>query len=277
MTESQITAFRTMIWEYYHAHGRSMPWRDDPSPYHVVVSEFMLQQTQVSRVVPKFLDFVAQWPDWGHLARARQSEVLRAWKGLGYNRRALWIYEAAGRVMTECGGSLPRTREELVAFRGIGPNTAGAILAYAFEEPVVFIETNIRRVFLHHFFPHDEAVSDDALLPIVEAALDTDHPREWYWALMDYGSFLATQLPNPNRRSKHYARQSAFEGSHRQLRGYILECLLAEPALDPAKVQYKEFTPDDVARAVDSLLTEGFIFQSGGRIVLADEPQGEVV
>lgn len=270
MKDREMTDFRDIVWDYYRDHGRSMPWRDDPTPYKVLVSEFMLQQTQVSRVTVKFAEFTGEWPDWQSLANAPQADVVRAWKGLGYNRRALWLHAVAARVVTEFGGELPSEESDLVSFRGIGPNTGGAVLAYAFNQPVVFIETNIRRVFIHHFFPDEKEVHDKDILPLVEQALDHEHPREWYWALMDYGSYLATQVVNPNRRSRHYARQSAFAGSMRQLRGLVLERLLIQPELlDQLEKSFEGFSKEQVRTALRDLQSDGFLEVVDGHYSMA--------
>lgn len=231
-----------------------MPWRDNPSPYYVVVSEVMLQQTQVSRVVLKFEDFVAKFPDWQSLAGASLSDVLAAWQGLGYNRRGQWLHQLALMVVNQYQGQLPVDPLELVKLPGIGPNTAGSITAFAFNSPVVFIETNIRRVFIHHFFEDQEGVTDKQLLPIIEQALDHEHPREWYYALMDYGAHLVKTTPNPNRRSYHYARQSKFEGSHRQLRGKILRYFLEHRTVTQKRLT-QDFSDTDPAR-LRQVLTE---------------------
>lgn len=150
---------------------------------------------------------------------------------MGYNRRALYLHGIAQAVVSQYGGQLPQDPAELVKLPGIGPNTAGSIAAFAYDAPVVFIETNIRRVFIHHFFNEAETVHDRQLLPLIERALDHEHPRQWYYALMDYGSHLAKTVPNPNRRSHHYSVQSKFKGSDRQLRGSILRALLVHPEL----------------------------------------------
>jgi A/G-specific adenine glycosylase len=227
--------FREMVWQYWRENGRQgLPWREDPSPYNVVVSELMLQQTQVHRVVPKFNEFISLFPDFPVLAKAPLSEVLIAWQGLGYNRRAKYLHELAKAVVA-CGG-LPDTQDELVKLPGIGKNTAGAILAYAFEQPVVYIETNIRTVYLHHYFADRFDVDDKELLPIVERTLDHDEPRAWYSALMDYGTFLKKQGLGRLDASKHYKKQSKFEGSVRQMRGAILRALASGPlTLDELK------------------------------------------
>lgn len=262
-----MNEFREMIWEYYRQHGRDMPWRDDPSPYNVVVSEVMLQQTQVERVTPKFLKWIRRWPDFTALADASTAEVIGEWKGLGYNRRALRLQEVARKV-SEDGGQLPVDRAALEALPGVGPNTAGAIMAYTLNQPVVFIETNIRRVFLHHFFTDIENVHDRELLPLIEAALDLEQPREWYWALMDYGSWLKFQVANPNRRSRHHARQTPFAGSHRQLRGKILELCLQKPHRLKELGELTGYQEGAVERAVRELVAEGFLMQTQDRVTM---------
>jgi len=257
-----IKEFQELVWGYYRDHARAMPWREDPTPYHVVVSEFMLQQTQVSRVEPKFLQWVARWPDFASLADAPAAEVLRLWKGLGYNRRALRLQEVARIVATEHAGRLPSAPAELIALPGIGPGTAGAIAAYAWGQPVAFIETNIRRVFLHHFFFDQDNVPDSEIMPLITTALDREHPREWYWALMDYGTHLKTQVTNPNRRSRHYTRQSKFEGSHRQLRGILLERAIKGETLHEG-LKVERYRAKSIQRALGELTEEGFLVSTG--------------
>lgn len=206
-----------------------MPWRETSDPYMIFVSEVMLQQTQVDRVKPKYEAFIFFFPNFRKLAGAPLPKLYGAWQGLGYNRRALGLKKSAQKVTAEYGGKLPQTLEELEALPGIGPATAASITAFAFNQPVVFIETNIRRVFLHHFFADKKNVDDAKIRKLVEITLDKKNPREWYWALMDYGSYLAKTLPkNPNQRSRHYAKQSAFKGSKREARGAIIRFLLKE-------------------------------------------------
>ncbi|MEP7205051.1 MAG: A/G-specific adenine glycosylase, partial [Candidatus Saccharibacteria bacterium] len=169
---------------------RDMPWRTVTSPYFILVSELMLQQTQVERVIPKFTAFMEYFPDVVALASASQAEVLRAWSGLGYNRRAMYLHQAAKKIATDFGGVIPPVRSQLLELPGVGPSTSAAILAYSFDQPVVFIETNIRTVYFHHYFADATIVHDKELLATVRDTLDHAHPRQWYWALMDYGNHL---------------------------------------------------------------------------------------
>jgi A/G-specific adenine glycosylase len=222
--------FEAAVWEYFRAHGRhDLPWRRPQSdggfdPYRILVSEIMLQQTQVSRVIPKFEAFTTRFPDVPALAEAPLAAVLTQWSGLGYNRRAKFLWQAAQRVRQEHGGQLPKSSAELVKLPGIGPNTAGALLAYAYNLPTVFIETNIRTVFIHHFFAGQQGVDDRAILELVARTVPED-ARHWYWALMDYGTHLKQTQGNLNKLSKHYTVQSRFAGSRRQVRGQVLQLL----------------------------------------------------
>lgn len=227
----EYATFQKQVWRYYRSFGRhDLPWRQimpggAVDPYAVMVSELMLQQTQVPRVIPKYQAFLKAFPTLEDLAHASLADVLRLWSGLGYNRRAKFLWQAAGKIMHEHDGQVPATLKVLTALPGIGPNTAGAILAYAFNQPVVFIETNIRSVYIHHFFPASEQVHDAELVPLIEATLARETPREWYWALMDYGTHLKQTVGNTARTSRSYTRQSAFHGSRRKVRGQVLKAL----------------------------------------------------
>ena len=227
--------------EYYGEHGRpNLPWRKNPTPYKVTVSEIMLQQTQVDRVIPFFNNWMKQFPSWRALADAPQSDVLRAWKGLGYNSRALRLQKLAQIIVSDYTGRLPNDYKVLPGLPGIGPYTAGAIRAFAFDLYTPIIETNIRRVFIHHFFNDQSDVSDADILHIMHDMGEIEHPREWYAALMDYGSTLPKIINhNPNTQSKHYTKQSKFAGSDRQLRGKILDILLENKKISKEQVFQK--------------------------------------
>jgi A/G-specific adenine glycosylase len=236
MDARKFASFQELVWDFYRQYGRhDLPWRAAEAdgrfdPYKILVSEVMLQQTQVPRVIPKYYEFLAKFPDVRTLAAAPLGEVLSTWNGLGYNRRAKFLWQAAQKVMDDFGGEFPATRGQLETLPGVGPNTAGAILAYAFNQPVAFVETNIRTVFIHHFFKDQAEISDKEILILVEKTLDNARPREWYWSLMDYGSHLKQTVGNLSTASKSYAKQSRFDGSRRQLRGRIIRQLVGGPA-----------------------------------------------
>jgi A/G-specific adenine glycosylase len=265
LSDDEKARFQNEVYGYYRAHGRDMPWRHTTDPYRILVSEIMLQQTQVERVVDKYSQFLAVFPDFDRLARADLRDVLAVWKGLGYNRRALALKSLAVAVVEKFGGRLPQDKILLTTLPGVGAATAGAILAYAFNIPTVFIETNIRRVFIHWFFADREGVRDADVAPLVEATLDWDNPREWYWALMDYGSMLGRTTENPNRRSAHYQRQPPFRGSDRQIRGAILGALIGESRLsaDELSVQLSSDV-ERMGRVLEGLVKEGLVRETDG-------------
>ncbi len=264
-TPETIRLFGDLILSYFRAYGRELPWRQTTDPYRILVSEIMLQQTQVERVAVKYREFLEQFPDFEALARAPRSEVLLAWQGMGYNRRAIALQETARRVVDEFGGDLPADVETLATFPGIGKATASAICAYAFNMPVVYIETNIRRTFIHFFFQDREGVRDDEILPLVERSLYRENPREWYSAMMDYGTVLKKRTANPNRRSASYSRQSRFEGSDRQVRGRILALVLEEGTVTEEEMILRLCEePGRVRRILADLAREGFVAESEG-------------
>jgi A/G-specific adenine glycosylase len=220
----------------------------------------MLQQTQVERVSSAFPPFIEHFPDFESLAGATLEEVLREWQGLGYNRRARALRKIAEMVVADFSGNLPRDERVLVTLPGIGKATAASIAVFAFNTPVAFIETNIRRVFLHCFFPGREGVTDREIFPLVRETMDDTDPRTWFWALMDYGAYLGRKSGNPNRRSSHYRRQPAFSGSDRQIRGLILRILVGEGGMHPDELCARAGgDPDRVRRLLKSLENEGFI------------------
>ncbi len=221
-------ALVSTVWKHYRLHGRkNLPWRQTRNPYRILVSEVMLQQTQVERVTQKYRLFLKQFPTVFALADATLGDVLRAWQGLGYNRRAKTLHECAKKITVQFKGRIPKKINDLITLPGVGPYTAGAIMVFAFNEPATLIETNVRSVYLHHFFAHVSEIPDGEIFKIIDRTLDRKNPREWYYALMDYGAFIKKEFGNPNRRSRHFITQPAFSGSNRHIRGSILRLLAA--------------------------------------------------
>ena len=283
-------AFLRELAGFYQDHGRhDMRWRQPATdgsmdPYRILVSEVMLQQTQVLRVTPKYEQFMRRFPGVRELAEAPLGEVLRLWTGLGYNRRARYLWEAARAVQQLPGAAFPDDLAGLRALPGIGPSTAAALLAYAFDRPVVLIETNVRTVLIHHFGSVQSgasgadgdasSVSDRQLAGLLEALLPRLGPsgsgltpRTFYWALMDYGTHLKKSVGNLNRRSRSYRRQSAFQGSQRQLRGQVIK-LLAEAPLSAAQLE-AQLADDRLADVLAQLLAEGLVRRTADAYYLA--------
>jgi A/G-specific adenine glycosylase len=258
LSKDEIKSFQGTVLKYYAQNGRhELPWRQTTDPYEIMVSELMLQQTQVQRVIPKYHEFLQTFPTVQALATAALGDVLRAWQGLGYNRRAKFLWQAARQI----GSTFPDTPEGLVALPGIGKNTAGAILAYAYNQPAIFIETNVRTVYIHHFFHDQTDVDDKEILRLVEQTI-TEIPREFYWAIMDYGTHLKQTKGNKNKQSRHYTRQSPFQGSRRQVRGAILRALSSHGF--PANELEAQINDTRTAEILAELTDEGFITATDG-------------
>lgn len=241
---------------------RKMPWRDIQlngviDPYHVLVSEIMLQQTQVKRVTPKFQNFIKYFPDIQSLAKADLGTVLEQWSGLGYNRRAKFLHEAAKAIALDLKGQFPQTTKELMHLPGVGKNTAGAILVYSYNQPAFFVETNVRTVYIHHFFKHKHVVTDQEIVGMLEKTLDHQNPRDFYWRLMDYGTALKKKSGNLTQKSAGYTKQSRFAGSNRQIRGQVLKALTGQ------KMTHQQLAgvvqDDRLGTVLERLQTEGLV------------------
>jgi A/G-specific adenine glycosylase len=249
-----IRALLGRVKRHYKRAGRhTLPWRATRDPYRILVSEVMLQQTQVSRVLPYYKKFIKKYPNARALSRTKLPDVLLLWSGLGYNRRAKYLRDAAKVLATEkySGQKLP----------GVGPYTKGALSAFAFNTPEVFIETNIRTVFIHFCFPKRKKISDKILLPHIEEALRRSNmePREFYYALMDYGSHLKGQGVRLNSRSKHYVKQTKFKGSKRELRGAIVRELLRHHATLSVLLARIPKNREEVSQELTRLIAEGLV------------------
>jgi A/G-specific adenine glycosylase len=251
----------------------------------------MLQQTQASRVVPAFDRFLARFPSLVDLARAPRDDVVRAWAGLGYNRRAVALSETARSLIKEHGGRVPRDPGLLRRLPGVGDYTAAAIASFAFGEPVAALDTNVRRVVARVWAGRDaEEFAPADLRELAERSLDHDDPATWNQALMDLGReicrprprcdacpiafgcrFLAEgATPVPARR-----KQGRFEGSSRQVRGAVVDALRRRGSRSLGAIALGTgFSPDRVREAVDALRLDGLV--EAGPAALAGRPAGRV-
>lgn len=285
-----VRKFQEMIRAWYRHHGRhDLPWRKFPrslparlaeapaklagrQAYRILVSEVMLQQTQVSRVLRYYPRFLGAFPDLRALDRAPLPRVLRAWQGMGYNRRALYLKRLAHIIMAKYAGRIPRDPAALRELPGIGPATAGAIAAFAFGKRVAFLETNIRRVYLHFFFPYRRHVADREIFHEIRRTMPGHDPRQWYYALMDYGALALKGVENPNRRSAGYTRQPPFAGSRRELRGQIITTLIREHGIPlralEERVRSGFKTSHAIRNTVAALTREGLLVRKDGRVTI---------
>ncbi|MFW9823264.1 MAG: A/G-specific adenine glycosylase [Candidatus Thorarchaeota archaeon] len=261
LSKEIIDHFRNIIYSYYKQHRREFPFRQNTTPYNVLVSEIMLQQTQTGRVAEKFLIFIDKFPNFNTLSNAPVEDVLKAWQGLGYNRRAIALKKISDIVVNEYNGKLPDTVEILKSFPQIGHNTASSIVTFAFDKPTIFIETNIRRVYIYFFFYSRKGVNDKEIISIVEKTLDKSNPREWYYAIMDYGVMLKKSFPDLNKQSAHYRKQVPFKGSNRQIRGKILKLLISGKKFTISEIeeQFKNFNKTTLKDILTQLEKEEFI------------------
>lgn len=258
----QNDEFKELLWQKGNELFRQMPWREDTRPYYVLVSELMLQQTQVSRVVPKFNAFIEALPNELALARASLADVLKLWQGLGYNRRAKFLHESAKKIVTEFNNEFP-SGVDMLTLPGVGKNTFGAIQAYAFNQPSLYIETNIRTVYIHHFFDDHETVDDTLIMSKLAETIDHEHPREFYWALMDYGNWLKSQGVKNISQSKHYKKQSPLEGSIRQVRGHIIKAL-SEKDMSADELKTAVSADGRFDQALSGLIADQLVTTSSG-------------
>jgi A/G-specific adenine glycosylase len=260
LSKELINNFQNLIWDYYKDHIRSFPWRETDNPYHIFISEWMLQQTQTTAVISKYKAFLNRFPTFSDLAKSSVEDVIKLWQGLGYNRRAIWMKTAAEIIVREHGGVLPDDPEILEKIKGIGHATAREMVSFAYNKPTAFIETNIRRVFLHLFFYNKTGIRDADILELVKKTVDNENPREWYYALMDYGVYLKKNLkPDPNHRSAHYKKQPKFKGSDRELRGKILRMKIANTSITIDELAQKLQQPvRKVKEFITKMEQEGF-------------------
>lgn len=267
-----IEKFQNAILDFYAQQGRDFPWRSTCDAYAILVSEFMLQQTQTERVCPKYAEWLHRFPSLESLACAPFAHVLQAWIGLGYNRRARFLHQSAKLIVERYCAVVPDDPSELKKLPGVGDYTAAAVACFAYNKATVFLETNIRAVFIRFFFPDTHQVSDRELLSLVRCTLYEENPRRWYYALMDYGAVLKRKITNPNRRSKHYVKQSPFEGSLRQVRGAVLREIggMQHAVREKTLFAKLSFEHERLSRALDSLVSEGLVVKTEAGYSIAD-------
>lgn len=268
----QEREFQAFVLDWYKVNGRhALPWRQTTDPYKVLVSELMLQQTQVARVIPKYEVFIQTYPTVQLLAAASLGDVLRLWQGLGYNRRAKYLHTCAQTVVSDYGGVFPVTEVDLRKLPGIGPYTAAAICAFAYNQPVELVETNVRQVMIHHFFKVQAEVTDAEILQKVSRTLPQDNARTWYAALMDYGTHLKAQHGNNTKKVKGYTKQSKFKGSDREVRGAILRALAetrGAKSLDQLAADLAPLPPHKIKTQSQALLDDELLVKQAGKYQL---------
>lgn len=279
MAQSKIRTFQKTVLNFYASQGRHhLPWRAIPQSlpagrqaYRILVSEVMLQQTQVDRVIPYYKNFLKKFPTVQKLAHASLGEVLRVWSGLGYNRRAKMLHNAAKKIMIYHNKKFPHTYEDLIGLPGVGDYTAKAVRVFAFNQPELLIETNVRTVFIHHFFPRTKRkVSDQEIVSYMELCTHaSENPREWYAALMDYGTYLKKTHGNISRKSKTYVKQKPLKGSNREIRGAILKGLKKNPCT-LSSLQKLPFQKNRLNEQLSKLVHEQLIIKRRGRYLLPD-------
>jgi A/G-specific adenine glycosylase len=265
----RVSAFRKEVLNYWKAHGRhALPWRKTTDAYKILVSEIMLQQTQVARTIPKYAEFLKKFPTVSALGRAKLSDVLSVWSGMGYNRRAKFLRDAAAAVVEKYDARIPRDYQMLRGLPGIGDYTARAIRTFAFnKEGEHVIETNIRAALIHYFFPRGSTVSDAQLIPIAQELVKGQKSRTWNTALMDYGAHIKALHGNPSRRSAGHVKQSRFKGSVRESRGAIMRAVGKGVSLSALKEKCKDHAHFETALA--GLHKDGLLIEKRGRIVVA--------
>jgi len=254
LTDEIIKKFQDKIFEWWEKNKRDLPWRKTTDPYYIMVSEVMLQQTQVSRVKEKYEAFIKKFPTKENLAEAETAEVLKIWSGLGYNKRALWLQQAATQLVE--GEEFPKKPEELEKIKGIGKYTARAILIFAFNHDLPTVDTNIRRILISEGFATEEATEKE-LFKIAAEITPKGRARDWYNALMDYGSM---ELTARKTGIKPKTSQKKFNNSTRYQRGKIVKALIKKGALTKKEISEEcEIDQKVLAEILTKLIVEGLV------------------
>jgi A/G-specific adenine glycosylase len=270
ITQKEITQFQKKILSWYSEYKQDFPWRKTRDPYHILVSEVMLQQTQVSRVIPKFNDWLKRFPTIESLAKAPVSEVLRQWSGLGYNRRALFLKKAAVEIVEKYNGNFPQDEKILRTLPGIGEYTARALLCFAFNKQISVVDTNVRKVILVTFFNGGNLMTEKEIISIAEQLLPVGSAYDWNQALMDYSRTML------GKEKIQIPKQSKFLGSRRYYRGQIIKLLLQKKKIPIDKIgqlikgDFNKSDMDWLQGLLKELEDEGFVLIKNDFVSLAD-------
>lgn len=262
---NKIRTFQEKILAWYELNRRDLPWRKTEDPYEILVSELMLQQTQVPRVIIKFQTFLQAFPTAAALADASRASVIKAWAGLGYNRRALYLHECAKQIVTKFDGVLPRDPEQLMELPGIGPYMCRSVLIFAFNQDVAAVDTNIRRILIAEGFATQKTSPKD-MQKIAERVLPHGRSRDWHNALMDYGSLVLT---SQGTGIKPLSKQSSFYKSFRWYRSKVVKLIIKEEEVTVARIARElEKEKEFVAQVIESLRKDNLISLRGKKITL---------
>ncbi|OGG11577.1 hypothetical protein A2Z00_05085 [Candidatus Gottesmanbacteria bacterium RBG_13_45_10] len=272
LTKQNIQRFQSTIFRWWETNKRDLPWRHTHDPYNILVSEVMLQQTQVPRVIAKYREFIERYPTVNSLALASPGSVLRAWKGMGYNRRALYLQKAARAIVERYKGIFPRNEQELRELPGLGTYTARAILVFAFKQNVSMVDTNIRQIITHYFF-NDSPQKEKVIQITADQLLPKGKSWEWHQALMDYGALKFHEV-KMKRPEQSRGTTIPFKNSNRLFRGRIVDRLREEDIkerklIDEFASLYKK---DDqfIRHIIEGLMKDGLISRRKGFLSLPE-------
>ena len=261
LTVNQITDFQKKIWLFWKENQRDLPWRETTDPYKIFISELMLQQTQVDRVILKYIEFIKKYPTMNSIVKATDAEIIRLWKGLGYNRRALYARKAMEYLLKHFNGIFPTNEKDLRKLPGIGEYTAKAILSFALHQKVTLIDTNIRQV-VEVEFAGGKKLPEHTLFLIVKKIMPKKETWLWHQALMDYNALFLSK----NKERKKAVNKIPFKKSNRYVRGRIIDLLRTKSYLKVKLItamKNYEKSKEDVEKAVNTLIKDGLIVQKG--------------
>jgi len=271
LSKKNIQAFQQKIFDWWKGHKRDLPWRHTHDPYKIMVSEVMLQQTQVSRVLMRYAEFIEVYPDVQSLAKAKTSDVLKIWKGMGYNRRALYLHQAAKIISEKYHNHFPLSQQLLSKLPGVGKYTARAILVFAHKKDIAMVDTNIRKIITHFFF-QDKKQPENVIQDLADQLLPKGKSWQWHQALMDLGSQMQTIS---NAKCPMSNKKLPFRESNRFFRGRIVDLLREkgwkETALLREMVKRHGKDVQFYKKILEKLLQEGLLTRSPSAIISLPE------